>query len=176
MHLAIAPAAAVAFLYLTIVHYSSEIARVGLWAADAVGHLGVFGYVYLVDSLIVPLSADILFPFVLNWSPFALLTVMSTASVAGGVTGYAIGRNLTRLPTVSKTAALLRPRHIALVDRYGIWGIALSALFPVPFSTISWAAGAIRLPLSAYVSGALFRVPRMIITYWLLLEGAAWLS
>ncbi len=100
----------------------------------------MFGYVYFVDSLIVSLSADILFPFVLNWSPFALLAVMSAASVAGGMTGYTIGRNLNRLRTVTKITGQFSPQHISLVARCGIWAIAISALFPVPSSTISWVA------------------------------------
>lgn len=140
------------------------------WAAKRAGLLGVFLFVWFVDTFIVPASLDLLFPVTLRWSPVPLLTVMSAASLLGGVCGYWIGRNLYRLRFVHRTVAGYRRRAEHIIERFGVWGVVLAALTPIPFSTVSWIAGMVRMPIGLYVLGALFRIPR-IVGYWALLRA-----
>lgn len=140
------------------------------WAAKRAGLPGVFIFVWFVDTFIVPASLDLLFPVTLRWSPIPLLAVMSAASVLGGICGYWIGRSLYRLRFVQRTVAGYRRRGEHIIERFGVWGVVLAGVTPIPFSTVSWIAGMLRMPVGLYALGALSRIPR-IVGYWALLRA-----
>lgn len=144
--------------------------RIGREAARRGGLLGVFVFVFLVDTFIVPASLDILLPITMTWNPAPLLTVMSLASVLGGICGYWIGRTLSHLRFVRRTVAGYYAKGARIIERYGVWGVVLAGLTPLPFSTVSWIAGMLHLPFGLYVLGALSRAPR-IAAYWFLLRA-----
>jgi membrane protein YqaA with SNARE-associated domain len=139
-------------------------------AVARAGLAGVFVFVFVVDTFVVPATMDIVFPFTHSWSPLPLLTVMSIASVLGGICGYWIGRSLYFLPFVRRTVAGYYRRGAALVERYGYWGVVLAAMTPLPFSTISWIAGMLRIPFGRFAAAALWRTPR-VVGYWALLQA-----
>ena len=143
------------------------------YATRAVRHeglLGVFAFVLIVDTFIVPASLDLVFPVTMTWNPVPLLVVMCSASVLGGILGYWIGRTLYRVPFVRATVSGYYDRGAAMLKRYGIWSVVIAGLFPIPFSTVSWIAGMLRLPFHTYVLAALSRIPR-IVGYWALLRA-----
>ncbi len=140
------------------------------WAAQRAGLPGVFIFVWFVDTFIVPASLDLVFPVTLRWSPIPLLSVMSAASVLGGICGYWIGRNLYRLRFVQRTVAGYRRRAEHIIERFGVWGVVLAGLTPIPFSTVSWIAGMVRMPVGLYALAALSRIPR-IVGYWALMRA-----
>ncbi len=144
--------------------------RIGREAASRGGLTGIFVFVFLVDTFIVPASLDILLPITMTWSPLPLLTVMSAASVLGGICGYWIGRTLYHLRFVRRTVAGYYAKGARIIERYGVWGVVLAGLTPLPFSTVSWIAGMLRLPFGLFVLGALSRAPR-IAAYWFLLRA-----
>jgi len=144
--------------------------RIGREAASRGGLIGIFVFVFLVDTFIVPASLDILLPITMTWSPLPLLTVMSAASVLGGICGYWIGRTLYHLRFVRRTVAGYYAKGARIIERYGVWGVVLAGLTPLPFSTVSWIAGMLRLPFGLFVLGALSRAPR-IAAYWFLLRA-----
>ncbi len=129
------------------------------------GLLGVFIFVWFVDTFTVPATLDLVFPFTVHWSPVPLLIVMSGASVLGGTCGYWIGRGLGRLRFVRRTIAGYYARNVKLITRYGAWAVALAAVTPLPFSTVSWIAGMVRLPYDRYLRAASLRIPR-VVAYW----------
>jgi len=57
-----------------------------------------------------------------------------------------------------------------MVKRYGMWSVVIAGFFPIPFSTVSWIAGMLRLPFHTYTLAALSRIPR-IVGYWALLRA-----
>jgi membrane protein YqaA with SNARE-associated domain len=134
------------------------------------GYPGAFLFVLLVDTFIVPASLDVLFPLTRDWNPLPLLLTLSTASVSGGAFGYWIGRALHHLPFVRRTVAGYWERGAPLVERLGYRAVVLAALTPIPFSTVSWIAGMLRLPFPRYLRGALWRVPR-VVGWWALLQA-----
>lgn len=136
---------------------------------------GVFVFVLVVDTFTVPASLDLLFPVTREWTPAPLLVVMSVASVLGGIQGYWIGRLLYHLPFVRRTVAGYYRRGVHIIERYGYWGVVLAALTPLPFSTVSWIAGMVRLPFQRYVLAALWRIPR-VAGYWFLLQAGLLLT
>ena len=144
--------------------------EIGRNAASGNGLVGIFAFVFVVDTFIVPASLDILLPITITWNPLPLLTVMSAASVLGGICGYWIGRALYRLRFVRRTVAGYYAKGARLIERYGVWGVILAGLTPLPFSTVSWIAGMMRLPFGLFLLGALSRAPR-IVAYWFLLRA-----
>lgn len=144
--------------------------RIGRDAASRGGLIGIFAFVFIVDTFIVPASLDILLPITITWNPVPLLTVMSVASVLGGICGYWIGRALYRLRFVRRTVAGYYAKGARIIERYGVWGVILAGLTPLPFSTVSWIAGMMRLPFGLFLLGALSRAPR-IVAYWFLLRA-----
>lgn len=161
----------VAVLYFVVAPMADTLEAIGIWLAQTVGLVGVFFYVYLVDALIVPASVDFLFPFVLTWSPVPLLAVVGVASVLAGCSGYLIGRNLNRFELVARLTNIYQNSHLDFMTRHGIWAVIGAALLPIPFSTVSWLAGAVGLDPAKYACGALFRIPRMTVTFLLLRES-----
>lgn len=134
------------------------------------GLVGVFIFVFVVDTFVVPATMDVVFPFTHAWSPLPLLTVMSVASVLGGICGYWIGRSLYFLPFVRRTVAGYYRRGATLLERYGYWGVVLAALTPLPFSTVSWITGMLLIPFGRFAAAALWRIPR-VAGYWALLQA-----
>lgn len=161
----------IVFFYLTLVPLAEIVEAAGVWMAQTVGLAGVFAYVYVVDTLILPASVDFLFPFVLGWAPVPLLAVVGPASVLAGWSGYLIGCNLGRLPWVARFTKIYSGSHLGFVTRHGMWGVVAAALLPIPFSTVSWLAGALGLNPRLYFAAALLRVPRMVLTFLLLRES-----
>lgn len=144
--------------------------EIGRWVVDHLGLGGVALFSFGTDMFIVPFSVDILFPFVTQWPPVPLLATMSFASAVGGIGGYWIGRLLGHLPLVSLLTSRFSRESRHLVDRYGVWAVAIAGLTPIPFSTVCWIAGMVRVNPYLVVAASLSRIPRMII-YYLLIRG-----
>ncbi len=147
----------------------STIREMGRHFAGKRGLTGIFLYVYLVDTFIVPATPDIVFTLS-TASPLLLITVVSTASISGGFTGYLIGRYLNHLSIVRKVTAYYRAKGEALIHRYGPWAVALAGFTPLPYSTISWLAGMFKIKPGQYLLASLTRIPRLTL-YYMAIQG-----
>lgn len=162
-------------LTLGLLPFSGPIARLGRLLSDAVGLPGVFLYVYLVDTLIVPATLDVLWPLLAHLDAVPVLSVACLASIMGGFTGYLIGRQLNHLKFVARLSETVTGRYGALVKVWGVWAVVLAGITPVPYSTVSWAAGALRLHPGLYLLSSLSRIPRIVVPFLLIRAGmAAW--
>lgn len=156
----------IATVYSTLYFFFQEpIDAAGRWLSRTLGYAGVFLFVYLVDTFIVPATADLVFLFTLEWNPVILLTVISAASVLGGTSGFLIGRRLNHIRWVQGATRSYHERGDRLIRKFGLWGIALAAFTPLPYSTISWIAGMLDIPLPKYILVSLLRAPRFVIYY-----------
>lgn len=164
-------AAVFAVYALIFAMFGDKVEAAGSQAAERFGYAGVFAFVYLVDAFIVPATADLLFPFTLSWPPIALLSVMSAASVLGGFTGFLIARRLAHVPFIQRSVAYYRVRGEALIARYGAWAVVLAALTPVPYSTVSWLAGMLKVSPKTYLIASLGRFPRFFLYYAIIKAG-----
>jgi len=151
--------------------FGDQLEEAGEWLSRTLGYPGVFLFVYLIDTFIVPATGDIVFFFTREWDPAALLTVLSAASISGGFCGFLIGKFLVHLPWVHEMTSYYRKRGSRLIERYGIWAVALAAFTPLPYSTISWIAGMLGLPSDRYLLASLLRIPRFIL-YYLAIRGS----
>jgi membrane protein YqaA with SNARE-associated domain len=155
---------------LIAVLFRRQLAQAGLWMGENLGYAGVWLYTFLVDTFIVPATADIVFPFIVDWNPYIVLPGMGAASMLGGICGYWIARSFTHLRFVGIVTAAYRSRGEALIRRYGVWAVVLAGLTPIPYSTICWITGLLKVPAVLVAAAGLSRIPRMII-YFLLFKG-----
>ena len=162
---------AVFFVYLILlVFFSEEIKAAGTWAIEYFGLGGVFLFVYLVDTFIVPASGDLVFPFTFGWNPVTLLLTMSAASILGGFSGFLLARKLSHIKRIQDAVKYYRERGEALIKKYGSWAVVLAGLTPIPYSTVSWIAGIMNMPIHHYLLASLSRIPRFIL-YYLAVQG-----
>lgn len=145
--------------------------EIGEWVANHMGYPGIFGFVCLVDMFILPMSVDLLFPFVREMNPFVLCLTMGLASTLGGYCGYWIGRLLGKLPFIKKLTARFSEQGSKMIGRYGVWAIVIAGLTPIPFSTVCWIAGMLKVPAGRSFLAMLSRFPRMAIYYAIFMGG-----
>ncbi len=127
---------------------------------------GVALYVYLVDLLVLPLSVDFIWPFVMAWHPLEAIFVMGTSSVAGALSAYLIGRLVGFIPPIKRWVLKYSGTHTEeLINKYGVWAIVISGLTPLPFSTICTVAGVVKINPYLFLLGSLIRYLRMAIYY-----------
>jgi membrane protein YqaA with SNARE-associated domain len=157
--------------YLGFSFFRTEIISFGQFIADYLGLLGSFLFVFVVDSLIVPMTVDVLFVTINAWAPIPFLLTISMASILAGLTGYWIGRLLLKFPFFHRTVTLIRHKTEPLVKRYGFMAIVLAALTPIPYSLISWSCGILKMKYWHFAIGCLFRLPRMFIYYYIIQWG-----
>ena len=124
------------------------------------GLLGIFLYVYVVDTLILPLSPDFVFPIVAGMNPFVVIPLIGTASALGGVTSYGIGLLIHKIPIIKRITDKAIVRWGVYIRKYGTLFVLLSGILPLPFSTICSVAGAVKLPARKVIPCCLIRYLR----------------
>ncbi len=140
------------------------------------GVRGVAIYVYLVDLLVIPLSVDFIWAFVMSWNPLTAILVMGTSSVAGALSAYLIGRLVGLIPPIKRWVMKASGTHAEeLINKYGVWGIVVSGLTPLPYSTICTVAGVVKLNPYLFFLGSLVRYLRMAI-YYFIFAGLIYIS
>ncbi|ADY12468.1 YqaA family protein [Sphaerochaeta globosa] len=135
------------------------------------GVMGVALYVFIVDLFVLPLSVDLMWPFVMGWHPLLAIVVMGTASVAGAFCAYLFGRLVGLIPIFKRWVLKQSGTHTEqIITKYGIWAIVISGLTPLPFSTICTVAGIVKLKVHHVLLSSLIRYVRMAI-YYLIFAG-----
>ncbi len=137
------------------------------------GYLGIAAGIFAADGFTMPVPPDFyLFVGVSGGAnPWIVIAAGSAASIAGGIVSYAIGMTFSRgffrrhFPNAQKEGT-------RLVNRLGVAAVVLAALTPLPFSVICVIAGSARMKFSTFLLASLFRVPRMIIFFFLI--DVAW--
>ena len=140
------------------------------------GVKGVALYVYMVEMLMFPLSVDFIWAFVMSWHPLQAILVMGTSSVAGALSAYLVGRLVRLIPPVKRWVMKVSGTHAEeLIAKYGVWGIVISGLTPLPYSTICTVAGVVKLKPHLFFLGTLIRYVRMAI-YYFIFAGLIYIS
>lgn len=138
---------------------------------DAFGAWAVAGYIFVMELTMLPISVDMIWPFVLTWSVPKAVIVMGTASVAGGFGAYLVGRLLGHIPIINNYVRRnTKPETAAMMKRYGAWGVAIGGIAPLPFSTICILAGMAKLPALRVLLALQIRYVRMGL-YFLIFSG-----
>ncbi len=155
---------------ITLFFIKDHYQMIGTWVTEHLGFAGVALFVFLTDMFIVPMTVDIIFPLVMAWNPVPLLLTMSFASSLGGIGGYWIGRLLGHLPLIKMFTSRFSEDGERLINIYGVWAVVLAGLTPIPYSSVCWIAGMLKVNPYLVAIASLSRLPRMVI-YYLLIRG-----
>jgi len=155
--------------------FRDPLLEVGRWFVDHFGGVGIaIGY-FFPDALTVPIPNDAFTAFGL-WGGMDFWVVVawgSLGSLAGGSTGWLIGRYLIARSTRLQEFMARRggDEMRGQIRRGGRWFLALAAITPVPYSITCWAAGATELPYWQFFLVSLLRIPRVAVFLWLIEQG-----
>ncbi len=141
------------------------------WFNENFGLTGIFLYVYIVDTLILPLSPDFVFPIVASMNPLVAIAVIGTASSLGGITSYAIGLLLHKIPFIKRYTAKAEVKWGAYIRKYGTLFVIIAGLFPLPFSTICVLAGALKMDGRKVIPATAVRYIRATLYFFLFRAG-----
>jgi len=154
-------------LGLTALHYfGPSVLYLSGSVLPGISSLGLFSLVALNDFFVTPISPDILIFLISQKSPhsYILVTALGTASVLGGALAWLCGRSLENKFKAARVEKFIAENH-TLINKYGVWLVALGALTPVPYSLTCWAAGALKMDFPKFFLMILLRIPRFIIYF-----------
>ena len=104
------------------------------------------------DLLVIPMSLDANSEFEL----LAIFLVATLFSVIGSLGGYGIGLYAGR-PAIEKIAKPSLSRKLdELIARYGVAGVFIAAVSPIPYKLLAWMAGAGRMEMRTFISAGIF--------------------
>ncbi|NCB00547.1 MAG: DedA family protein [Spirochaetia bacterium] len=153
------------FFILLFFFLKPQMQFLAMWITETLGYQGVFLYTLIVDMFILPLTVDLIFPFVTHYNTVEVLFVISIASAIGGMGGYLIGRLLGHLKIIRIFTSGFTHDGEHLIRKYGVWAVVIAAITPIPFSTICWMSGMVKVPFWYVALATLARFPRMILYY-----------
>lgn len=155
--------------------FREPLLEVGRWFVANFGGLGISVGYFFPDAFTIPVPNDAFTAFGL-WGGMDFWEVVawgSLGSLAGGSTGWLIGRYL--IARSAKLEAFMRRRggdEMRLqLRRGGRWFLAIAAVSPVPYSITCWAAGATKMPFWEFFTISLLRIPRVALFLWLVQQG-----
>jgi membrane protein YqaA with SNARE-associated domain len=99
------------------------------------------------------------------------MTVVSLASVVAGNVGYRLSALVSARPFFKRRIDATRARMDVLFERYGVWAFAIASLTPLPFSLMCYVAGVYRIRPWLFALVCLFRIPRLLVMYWMVRAG-----
>ena len=92
--------------------------------------------------------------------PYLVVTVLATLSYIGGIFSYKIGKLIRRIPRVNAYIEKKFDKNYRLIEKFGGAIIVVAALFPLPYSTISMIAGAVKYKYKTFLLLGLTRFLR----------------
>lgn len=107
----------------------------------------VLSLFFVSESILGMIPPD----FFIVWSnttshPMVMLTLLAFISYSGGLIAYFIGKRIASFPKFHTWLMRKFSSHLATLHKYGGFLIIFSALFPLPFSTITLITGMINYP------------------------------
>jgi membrane protein YqaA with SNARE-associated domain len=95
--------------------------------------------------------------------------ILGLVSVVAGLLGWGIGRWLGHLPLFQRMFGGFKGDHREFIRKYGFWAVVLGAITPLPYSVTCWTAGVLGIRGGVVlIASLLFRLPRFVLYYWLL--------
>jgi membrane protein YqaA with SNARE-associated domain len=143
----------------------------------ALGPGGVLVGVVLAEASPVPLAGEPLLYLGLQGglAPGLVAGLGCAGNLLAAVLCYPCGLALRRLGLVERVLGARRAEAEAQVRRHGAWALVLASFSPLPFGTLAWVAGALRMPLGPYALACLSRVPKVLL-YLAAMEGGSLLA
>lgn len=133
--------------------------------------LGMFLYAYLVDTLILPISPDLVWVIGAGMAWHEAILIVGLGSALGGISSYGIGLFADRIPVVRRFADSANKKWGPYINAYGVPLIVVSAIFPLPFSTLCTVAGVMGLSFKKVALASTLRLLHAAIYYALFRAG-----
>lgn len=169
-----------ASLFLMLLTYVIGVKSLGVneyealieWLRDRTGAgLAMFIYEFVCDSLIVPISPDLIWMIGANFKWWESVLIVGTASTLGGFAAYGLGVLLNKIPFIKKLTVKIAGKWGAYIKVYGVPFLIMSAILPLPFSTIVTICGVMRLGAKKSLPPCLLRYVHALIYYLLFNAG-----
>ena len=126
---------------------------------DSLGLIGL-GLLTFTEAIIQPIPPEtILIPMAINETSylgaFLISLVATLCSVSGAVVGYWIGGRAGR-PLIERFASERNVIRLdTLIIRYGVTGIFIAAISPIPYKVFGWIAGAGKMDMRMFIFAGL---------------------
>ena len=163
----------VAFLAHT---FRAELEALGDAFVERFGYVGLAMGTYLADGLHFPIPPQfyMLASIAGGWSELWTIVAVCIGSMFGGMTAYGLARAASDLPFLKRLLARTQKKIDWLFARFGYWAIAIGSLTPIPYSFLCYVAGGYRMSAGIFVVLSLFRIPKIVLYFYLLKLG--WMS
>jgi len=135
------------------------------------GYLGMF-LLTTSEQFIFPIPVDVFFGFSIEQGLLYqnLMVIVLIATLLGSLIGYFLGKFLGHPALVWLVGKTKVDKGEAFIRKWGIWGVILAGLTPIPFKVIPWTAGIFEMPLGRFLIGVIeSRMPR----YMLIADAGA---
>ena len=103
--------------------------------------------------------------------PYWIVGVLGTISYIGGINAYFLGVLIRKFPKVERYVQKRYASNFELIQKWGGIVIIMAALFPLPYATISTAAGIVKYPFKPFLLYGLTRYIRFFL-YAMAIFGA----
>jgi membrane protein YqaA with SNARE-associated domain len=149
--------------------FRAELEGLGRAILDRFGYAGISIGTYGADGFSFPIPPQfyMLASIAAGWSAPWTIVAVCIGSLLGGFTAYTIGRKASHLRLLQRLLARTQPRVEWLFARYGTWALAIGSLTPIPYSFLCFVAGAHRMQPRIYVLLSLFRIPKIVLYFYL---------
>lgn len=145
----------------------------------AKGMLESYGYIAIfvfttAEQFIWPIPADLFLGLGtgmgLNFN--IILILMLVGALGGSTIGYLLGKYLGHPVLIWLFSKKKIDYAEGYIKKYGMWGVIVAALTPIPFKLVTWSAGAFEMPFGRFFLGVIIgRIPRYLLTAYV----GAWL-
>ncbi len=121
------------------------------------------------DIIISPLSPDLLLFFAAKsqvlTNKYLLVVILGLSSSLAGACAWGLGKTFIKPDILGKAFEhFLKEKH-QQITKYGQLAVALSAITPLPYSTMCWLAGMAKMDFTRFFLMTLLRVPRFLISF-----------
>lgn len=130
------------------------------------GYLGMF-LLTTLEQFIFPIPVDVFFGFSidqgLDYQKLMFLVLIAT--IVGSCIGYFLGKKLGHPALTWLVGKTKVEKGEAFIGKWGIWGIILAGLTPIPFKVMTWTAGMFEMPFGRFLFAVIVgRMPRYMLT------------
>ena len=128
------------------------------------GYGGIFALT-TVEQFIFPVPADIFITTGtgLGLSFSKILWIVSFAAIVGSLIGYFLGKYLGHPIVQWLFGKKNLDKGEKFIKKWGVWGVIVAGLTPIPFKIVTWTAGIFEMPLRKFIPAVIIgRIPRYI--------------
>ena len=130
------------------------------------GYPGVFTLT-AAEQFIFPLPADVFLGFSIKngLDYWYVMFLVLLATMLGSAIGYALGKYLGHPALTWLVGKRKVDRGEQFIKKWGIWGVIIAGITPIPFKVITWTAGIFEMSFSRFMLGVIIgRMPRYFLT------------